>query len=49
MNGYWNFIAVAHCPHDAAHGESAASGAAGRRQRSASALGGPAGARRPNA
>lgn len=21
MNAYWNFIAVAHCPHDAAHGE----------------------------
>src|SRR5258706_4847460 len=21
MNGYWNFITVAHCPHDAAHGE----------------------------
>ena len=21
MNGHWNFITVAHCPHDAAHGE----------------------------
>ena len=21
MNGYWNFITVAHCPQDAAHGE----------------------------
>jgi hypothetical protein len=21
MNGYWNFITVTHCPHDAAHGE----------------------------